>query len=609
MPCGGSGTRLPTPTVPRVDARAQPESETKRVKGRSLFAYVRPYAVRLSVGILFLLATNAAEKAIPWLLQHALDALTHARFTVVRDFALGVVGLAAISWVVRTLSRVWIFNVGRDVEYDLRNEVLERIHLLGSSFFRRMPTGEIMSRATNDLTQVRLLVGFAGLNVVNSTVAFVSAIALMLAISPQLTMYALMPYPLLVLSTRSFGAAIFTRSVRSQAALASLADRANENVAGIRLVRAMGLEERERERFERANQEAVGATMSLVTVRGLMWPVLAGVSSIGTLIVVWLGGEMVLEGELTAGQFAAFNAYLGLLVWPTLAFGYLLSIVQRGRASYARVREIIDAEPDVLEAPYAARADGPGELEITGLTFSHGDRKVLDDVSLRVPAGGSVAVLGPTGSGKSTLAALLPRLLPTPEGTVRLDGADVTTLSLRSLRESVGFAQQEPFLVSTTVERTLKLALDDPDAPDADARLRHAAAEACVLEDVEAMGEGFQTVVGERGVQLSGGQKQRLALARALLNEPKVLVLDDPLSAVDAKTESDILAALDRAKQHRTFVLITNRVAAAARTDRVVVLDRGRVVEEGTHEELLEAGGLYARIAAKQRLERELEDL
>lgn len=578
-------------------------------KGRSLWAYVRPYWRQLTIGIVFLLITNAAEKAIPWLLQHALDSLTRSELVAVRNFALGVVALAAVSWLVRTLSRVWIFNVGRDVEYDLRNEVLERIHALGSSFFRRMPTGEIMSRATNDLTQVRLLVGFAGLNVVNSTLAFVSAIALMIAISPELTMYALMPYPLLVLATRGFGSAIYTRSTESQSALAALTDTANENIAGIRVVRAMGLDERERERFERANAEAVRTTMRLVTLRGLMWPVLAGVGSIGTLIVVWLGGKMVLSGELTAGQFAAFNAYLGLLVWPTLAFGYLLSIVQRGRASYARVREILDAEPDVVEAESPKDARGPGAIEVDRLELAYGDRKVLDGVSLSVPAGGSLAVLGPTGSGKSTLAALLPRLLPTPPDTVHLDGVDVTELRLRSLRETVGYAQQEPFLFSTTVERNLKLALDDPDAPDADERLRHAAAEACVLEEIEQMGDGFQTVVGERGVQLSGGQKQRLALARALLNEPKVLVLDDPLSAVDAKTESDILAALDRAKQQRTFILITNRVAAAARTDRVIVLDEGRVVEEGTHEELVEAGGLYARIAQKQRLERELEAL
>lgn len=578
-------------------------------RGRSLLAYVRPYRARLAVGILFLLVTNAAEKAIPWLLAHALDSLTHGAFDAVRDFAFGVVGLAAVSWLVRTLSRVWIFNVGRDVEYDLRNEVLERIHLLGPSFFRRMATGEIMSRATNDLAQVRLLVGFAGLNVVNSSIAFITAIALMIAISPELTLYALLPYPLLVLATRGFGAAIYERSTRSQEAIAKLSDRANENVAGVRVVRAMGLEARERERFEEANQRAVDTTMSLVTLRGLMWPVLLGVSSIGTLIVVWVGGGMVLDGELSAGQFAAFNAYLGLLLWPTLALGYILSVVQRGRASYARVREILDAEPDVVERADARPAEGPGALEVRDLRFAYGERQVLDGVSLEVPAGGSLAVLGPTGSGKSTLAALLPRLLPAPQGAVRLDGVDVTELTLRSLRESVGYAQQEPFLFSTSVERNLKLALDDPEAPDAEARMRHAAAEACVLEDVEAMPDGFATVVGERGVQLSGGQKQRLALARALLSRPKVLVLDDPLSAVDAETESEILAALDRAKQHRTFVLITNRAAAAARTDRILVLDEGRVVEEGTHEDLLVQGGLYARIAAKQRLERELEAL
>lgn len=556
-----------------------------------------------------LLVTNIAEKAIPWLLQIALDALQDADLHVVRDCALGVIGLAGVMWVVRTLSRVWIFNVGRDVEYDLRNDVLERIHLLGHSFFRAMPTGEIMSRATNDLTQVRLLVGFAGLNVANSTLAFVTAISLMIAISPILTFYALIPFPLLILVTKTFGSAMYARSRASQSALAKLADRANENVAGVRLVRAMAIEDRERARFEAANQDAVDTTMKLVTLRGLMWPVLMGMSSLGTLIVVWAGGTMVLDRELTVGQFAAFNAYLGLLVWPTLAFGYILSVVQRGRASFDRVREILEAEPEVVEAPDAVDADGPGALTVSGLDFSHGETRVLDDVKLEVPAGGSLAVLGPTGSGKSTLAALLPRLLPTPDGAVFLDGVDITEIGLRSLREAVGFAQQEPFLFSTTVERNLLLALEDPEAPDADERIRHAAAEACVLTEIEAMGEGMSTVVGERGVQLSGGQKQRLALARALLSEPRVLVLDDPLSAVDAHTEAEILAALDRAKEDRTFVLITNRVAAAARADRVVVLEEGHVVEEGTHDELVLQGGLYSRIAARQRLEAELADL
>ncbi|MCB9591569.1 MAG: ABC transporter ATP-binding protein [Sandaracinaceae bacterium] len=563
----------------------------------------------MALGVVFLLLTNAAEKAIPWLLANALDSLQRAEVEDARNDALVVIGLAAVMWGVRTLSRVWLFNVGRDVEYDVRNDMLARVHVLGPSFFRRMATGEIMSRATNDVAQLRVLVGFAGLNIVNSFVAFVSAIALMLAISPRLTLWALLPFPLLILITRAFSRAMYTRSRDSQEALANLSDRANENVAGIRLVRAMGLEATEHARFAEANERAVATTMALVTLRGLMWPILMGVGSIGTLLVVWIGGGMVLDGEMTAGEFSAFNAYLALLIWPTLALGYILSVVQRGRASFDRVREILEAEPDVRQPEQPRQPDGPGSLEVTGLEFAHGDTQVLDDVTLSVPAGGSLAVLGPTGSGKSTLAALLPRLLPTPPGAVKLDGVDVTELDLRGLRAAVGYAQQEPFLFSTTVERNLKLALEDPTAPDADERIRHAASEACVLEEIEGMNAGMATVIGERGVQLSGGQKQRLALARALLRRPKVLVLDDPLSAVDAATEAQILAALDRAKADRTFVLITNRVAAASRTERIVVLDEGRVVEDGTHDELIANGGLYSRIAARQQLEKELASL
>jgi ATP-binding cassette subfamily B protein len=578
-------------------------------KGRSLFRYVAPFSRQIALGVTLLLATQALDKAIPWLLQHAIDALRAGSLMDVRDYAFVVIGIAAVMWAVRTLSRIIVFNVGRDVEYELRNELLERLHVLGAAFFQRMGTGDIMSRATNDLGQVRLLVGFGLLHVVNSVFAYVGALALMIAISPELTLYALIPVPLFVLSTRWFSRALFKRSRASQEALAELADRAQETLSGIRLVRAFAVEDHAQRRFEDANQSALARNMDLVVIRGVMWPVLMTLASIGTLIVIWVGGGMVIDGELTIGQFAAFNAYLGQLVWPTMAFGFLLSVVQRGRASYERVRAILDAEPDVVEAPDAREPKGEGALEVSSLSYGYDGRLALSDVSLAVPAGGSVAVVGRTGSGKSTLAALLPRLLPTPPRTVRLDGDDVTELELHGLRRTIGYAQQEPFLFSTTVAKNIGFALDHPDEPGAMDRIREAAREAAVLEEIEGLPDGFDTVVGERGVQLSGGQKQRIALARALLNEPAVLVLDDPLSAVDAKTEAQILAALDRAGEGRTVVLVTHRVAAASRADRVIVLDQGAVVERGTHEELVAAGGIYSQLAARQRLEQELATL
>lgn len=575
----------------------------------SLTGQLRRQAGPYALGSVLIAGQQALMFARDWLFKVGVDAAVSERSRDAVEAALLAVGAVILAATMRVLSRVLIFNGGRTAEYELRSELLRKLHQLGTSFAQRLSTGDVLSRSTNDLTQVRLLLGFGVLNVINTVFALASALSLMIGISGRLTLAALAPAPILMLVTRWFSRQMFVRTRENQESLGALSGRVQASLAGVRVVRALSLEASEDRAFGQISGEYLDKSLGLARLRGMMFPIMGAVASAGAIIVFWYGGSLVLSRQISHGDFVAFSTGLARLVWPLMALGFVASIVQRGRASYERLQEVFDATPEVQDSDAPAPPSVEGALEVRGLSFRRGDRDVLDDVSFRVPAGSSLAIVGRTGSGKSTLAALLPRLLPTPPGAVFLDGRDITQLPLRTLRSSVGYAQQDAFLFSTTVTRNIGFCLDDPDSDGALQRVRGAAAEAQILAELDGLPEGLDTVVGERGVQLSGGQRQRVALARAFLGEPPILVLDDPLSAVDARTEAAILEAIERQARRRTVLLVTHRVAAAARCDRVIVLEQGKIAEQGTHDELLRLGGLYASLAEEQRRERELAEL
>jgi ATP-binding cassette, subfamily B, multidrug efflux pump len=574
--------------------------------------FKRRLPVYLAGGVL-LAAFQLALNRIDWLAKAAIDGAFGASPDSVTRPATFMLLLAIGAFFARVGSRWFIFNAGRDAEYELRALLLHRLHRLGTAFYRTMSAGEIMSRSTGDLQQVRLLLGFGVLNIVNVVFAFASAFQVMARISMRLTVCSFIILPFLFLTTRSFSREMFSRTRTNQEALGRMSDVLQTNLAGVRIVRSFALERRERGRFEVANRSYLEASLSLARLRGILFPIAGAVTSVGVLAFFWYGSVLLqrapADGGITRGAFFAFWLAYGRMTWPMIALGFSIAIIQRGRAGFARLEEILKAEAEIVDGPLPMPAKVEGRISVRGLSFAYGDRKVVDDVSFEVPAGGSVALVGRTGSGKSTVALLLARLLPTPPGSVFVDGIDVCDLPLSAVRANVGYAQQDAFLFSTTVTRNVGFSLAECESDEATSRIRNAAREAQVLEEALGLPDQFDTVVGERGVQLSGGQKQRIALARALVREPNVLVLDDPLSAVDAKTEASILEAIDRQAENRTLILVTHRVAAASRCDTIIVLEEGRVIDRGTHDELALRGGLYAAFALEQSAKSQLDAL
>ncbi len=540
-------------------------------------------------------------------------------------FAWQMLEVAAVRGVFLFLTRWIVIGISRDIEFDLRNDLFAHLETLSYSYYQRMRTGDIMARMTNDLNAVRMLLGPAIMYSANTWCSPPAALSFMVLISPRLTFYAFLPLPLVSIVIQYFGRRIHERFERIQAMFSDISARAQENFSGARVVRAYVQEEAEIASFEGANQEYVARSLKLVRLMGMLWPTLELMLGLAMVLVLWIGGREVLHGQtsvvlvsylktkttlslpgsMTVGDFAAFNIYMLQLTFPVIALGWVVNIFQRGTASLIRLNEILHEQPEIKDGPEAADREVEGEIEFRGLNFAYDGKPVLHDLNLRIPAGSSMAIVGPTGSGKTTLVSLIPRIYDAAPGMVLVDGRPIREFSLASLRKSVGFVPQETFLFSDRIRENIALGV----ASASDQQIHEAAEAANIAQDIESFPEQYQTMVGERGITLSGGQKQRTAIARALIRNPRILILDDALSSVDTHTEDKILNHLREVMQGRTTIFISHRVSTVRNADRIAVLHDGRIVESGTHDELLALNGYYSDLYNKQLLEEELAEV
>lgn len=579
---------------------------------KALLPYLRRYRVMIAVGLLTVVVSNAVNVASLEYVKAGVDALERPDATraVVGRYALLSALLALAAGVGRFWMRQILNGVSRRVELDLRDDFFARLLRLDAGFYAANPTGEIMSRATNDIAAVRMVAGPAYMYLVNTVVFGVFAIVRMTMIDPRMTLISLIPLLLLPPVTIGFGNLIHGRFEKIQEQLGILSTMAQENLAGQRIVKAYGQEQAQSDRFRELSRESMRRNVELARTQGLFFPSLGLLAGVGMAVALGVGGRAMLAGRISVGDLVIFLIYLGMLTWPMIALGWVVNLFQRGAASMGRVSRVLQTEPRIHDAPDAvAPAQVRGEIEFRGVSFRHpgSDRDVLRGVSFHVPAGATVAIVGPTGSGKSTVVSLLTRLYDPTAGEVLLDGIPLTRWKLDALRQAVALVPQDTFLFSDTIAENLALGLDEPDDARRLERIRAAAAVARLDTTVEGFPTGYDTILGERGINLSGGQKQRAALARAVAADAPVLVLDDALSAVDTHTEHGILEGLRRVFEGRTSLVVSHRVTAVMHADLILVMEDGRLVERGTHVELLRAGGVYAALQRRQLLAEQVE--
>jgi ATP-binding cassette subfamily B multidrug efflux pump len=593
---------------------------------RPLLPYLKRYRWSYAAGTVCVFLTNGIWILFPLVIGHAADDL---REGVTRHKLLFYAGLllaiAAFKGIFQFLTRWIVIGISREIEFDLRNDLFKHLERLSFSYYQRNRTGDIMARATNDLNAVRMLLGPAIMYSANTMVYTAGALAFMISISPRLTFYTFLPLPVVSIVIQYFGRRIHDRFERIQAMFSDISARAQENFSGARLIRAYVQEEAEIRAFEKENHEYIRRSLKLVRLMGMLWPTLELLLGFAVVLVLWLGGREVLQGQdrvqlvsylgskttlllngsMGVGDFVAFTTYMVQLTWPVIALGWVINIFQRGTASLIRINEILLEQPEIQDGADARERQIEGEIEFRGLNFSYDEKTVLRDLNLRIPAGSSLAIVGPTGSGKTTLVSLIPRIYDAAPGMVRIDGRPIREYSLASLRKSIGFVPQETFLFSDRIRENIALGVDTA----TDLEIHHAAEAANIAADIESFPEGYQTLVGERGITLSGGQKQRTAIARALIRNPQILILDDALSSVDTHTEDKILNHLRDVMRGRTTIFISHRVSTVRNADRIAVLHGGAIVELGTHEELLALNGYYTDLYNKQLLEEELAEV
>jgi len=571
---------------------------------------LRPHLWRyrrgMALGLGALLMKDVLAVAAPLVIKAGVDSLTRGfQIRIVVQLAALLIGLSLIKGLFQYWMRVILIGISRDIEYDLRNDLFGHLVGLSQDFYSRFRTGDIMARSTNDLNAVRMMLGPGIMYWTETTVMLVLAVAVMARANLQLTLIALAPAPLVSVAVIFFGRRIHARFEHIQKMFSDISSKVQENLAGVRVIRAYAQEQAEVAQFESLNQEYIRENIGLARIQGLFMPLLQALIGLTFLLVLWAGGRQLMQGRISLGGFVMFNTYMGTLIWPMIAFGWVVNLMQRGTASLNRINEILQQRPSIarIGGDVLDPAASSSEIRFRDVAMDFGIREAVSGVDLTIHAGETVAIVGHTGSGKTTLVSLVPRLFDPTRGYVELGGVNMRRFDPEDLRREIGFVPQETFLFSATLAENIAWGVPDATAE----QIRWAAEVAGLASDIETFPHGFETVIGERGLTLSGGQKQRTAIARAILRNPRILILDDALSSVDTVTEEQILNGLASVMRNRTTILISHRVSTVRNADRIVVLDRGAVVEIGTHEDLQRRGGYYAELYQKQLLEEELE--